>query len=347
MIRVSIAVGLIGALGFVAASSFLSAVGGTSRTPLPRTQPAAGTPKSTPLVRRTAKLVPKIGTLLGAFVSSTGTGWSTASVTERETQLHRKFDIDHRFHNWTTAFPTLADRWDVQNGRIPMVTWQPDTTRLDTIIAGTSDSLLRDRAQAVAAFKYPIFLRFAHEMNANWYPWDGVRNNTAGRHDGPSKYVAAWRHVHDVFVAAGATNAVGVWCPNQVSIPRVAWNGAERYYPGDTYVDWVCVDGYNRSTKKPVSFQSIVDPIVTEYGTRKPIMIGETSSREGPTAESKGNWISDARKIMKRSIPSIAAFVWFDAAKHGNDWRINSSAASQAAFAALAHDPYFNPTAGP
>ena len=338
---------MVTALGLIAASSVLSATGRASREPLANAQPPSALPKTTALARPTAKLVPKSGALLGAFISSNGTGWSMAGITERETQLHRTFNIDHRFQNWTTNFPTVADRWDVQNSRIPMVTWQPDTTKLEAIVAGTSDALLWDRARAVTAFKYPMLLRFAHEMNANWYPWDGVRNNTAGRHDGPSKYVAAWRHVHDVFVAAGATNAVWVWCPNRVSIPQTSWNSIEHYYPGDPYVDWVCIDGYNRGSTKPVSFQTIVSPIVMKYGGRKPIMIGETSSREGPTAEGKGSWITSARNNMKQSFPSIAAFVWFDAAKHGNDWRINSSRSSEAAFAALAHDPYFNPSVGP
>ena len=92
----------------------------------------------------------------------------------------------------------------------------------------------------------PLLLRFAHEMNADWYPWDGVRASAPGTHDGPARYVAAWRHVHAVFAAAGATNVRWVWSPNHRSIPAAAWNDAARYYPGDDVVDWIGVDGYDR-----------------------------------------------------------------------------------------------------
>ena len=46
-------------------------------------------------------------------------------------------------------------------------------------------------------------------MNGSWFPWsEGVNGNRAG------EYVAAWRHVHDIFTAVGATNVTWVWCPN-------------------------------------------------------------------------------------------------------------------------------------
>jgi hypothetical protein len=157
--------------------------------------------------RPTGKLVPAAGALLGGFMSPAGTGWRQSDVTAREALLGRKLDIDHRYYSWTTAFPTLNDSWDVLNNRIPMITWQPSGTTLDAINAGTFDDMIRTRAQAVASFGHPIFLRWAHEMNGNWYPWDGYHNNTPGLHDGPAKYVAAWRHIHDLFVTAGAAKA--------------------------------------------------------------------------------------------------------------------------------------------
>jgi beta-mannanase len=290
--------------------------------------------------RPLGKLVPPSGALLGAFVSSTGTGWAAADVTARETHLGRTFDIDHRFQNWTTPFPTLADGWDIQSGRIPMVTWQPNTTTLDAINAGNSDDLVRARARDTAAFGQPIFLRFAHEMNADFYPWGGVNNNNTGRHDGPSKYIAAWRRVHDLFVAAGATNAVWVWCPNRSSIPNVAWNRAQNYYPGDAYVDWVCIDGYNRDATKWRSFTTLFSAIYATYGGRKPIMIGETSSVEG-NAGRKAAWINDAGAVIQQRFPSVAAFVWFDTQKNGFDFRIDSSESSLQAFRSLGQNPYF------
>ncbi len=34
--------------------------------------------------------------------------------------------------------------------------------------------------------------------------------------DQPGEFVAAWRHVHDIFTSVGATNATWVWCPYTV-----------------------------------------------------------------------------------------------------------------------------------
>lgn len=325
-------------LALIIATWSVGPASGARRRPPPST--TTSTVPTVPAPRPLGKLVPARGALLGAFVSSTGTGWAAADVTARETQLGRTFDIDHRFQNWTTPFPTLADGWDVQNARIPMVTWQPNTTNLDTINAGANDDLIRARAHDVAAFGQPMFLRFAHEMNADWYPWDGVNNNTIGSHDGPSKYIAAWRHVHDLFTAAGATNAVWVWCPNRSSIPNQTWNRVENYYPGDAYVDWVCIDGYNRDATKWRSFTTLFSTVYTAYATRKPIMIGETSSVEG-VAGQKATWINDAAAAMPQQFPSIAAFVWFDTQKNGLDFRVDSSASSFQAFRSLALNPYF------
>ncbi|MGZ4676445.1 MAG: glycoside hydrolase family 26 protein [Acidimicrobiia bacterium] len=305
----------------------------TSRQALPATKGAA--------TRIEGPLVPSHGALLGAFVSATGTGWTTGDVTDREALVGRHFDIDHRFQNWDVAFPTPADQWDVDHGRIPMITWQPDSASLDTIAAGGADAVIDARARAVAAFGHPLFLRFAHEMNADWYPWSGARASTPGTHDAPAKYVAAWRHVHDRFVAAGATNAVWVWNPNRASIPRAAWNAALRYYPGDDYVDWVGIDGYNRSRTHAQSFTSIVTPLYDVFAARKPIMIGETASVEGPDAAGKAAWISAARTAITTRLPAVAALVWFDTEKQGFDWRVDSSPSALDAFRALAADPYF------
>ena len=43
---------------------------------------------------------------------------------------------------------------------------------------------------------HPFFLRFDWEMNGFWFPWsEGVNGNK------PGEFVAAWRHVHDIFTA--------------------------------------------------------------------------------------------------------------------------------------------------
>ena len=293
--------------------------------------------------RPAGKLVPPTGALVGAFVDRGLDGWHQSEVTDFERLIGRKLAIDHRYKSWQDAFPGADESWDVANGRIPMLTWEPWGTRLDAIRNGSWDELIRARADGLRDLGSPVFLRFAHEMNGDWYPWDGSHNNSRGRKDGPRKYVSAWRHVHDVFAEEGATNVVWVWCPNRSSFPTARWNDFRRYYPGDAYVDWVCIDGYNFGASEDWSlwrsFENVFAPIYDAYAGIKPIMIGETATVE--SGGSKAQWIRDAETAMKNRFPDLAAFLWFNIDKGGHDWRVDSSTESLAAFRSLVSDPYF------
>jgi len=278
------------------------------------------------------------GVLLGAYVSPDGHRWDRAGVTALERRIGRPLAIDHRFKHWTDPFPSTADGWDHAHGRIPMITWEPDTTTLDAIASGADDALLRTRAAAVARDGRPLLLRFAHEMNADWYPWDGARAAAPGTHDGAARYVAAWRHVHAVFAAAGATNVRWVWSPNHRSIPATAWNDARRYYPGDDVVDWVGIDGYDRVASRPVAFATLFGPLASEFAGRKPVMVAETAT-DGSNPARAARWIDAARRAIDGSAPAVAAVVWFDTAKQGHDWRVDRGGAVARAFRRLARDP--------
>jgi hypothetical protein len=119
-------------------------------------------------------------------------------------------------------------------GTIPLVSWGVDL-RGGAITDGSKDAYLRAQAEAVAAYRQPVFIRLDWEMNGTWYPeWSkpGVS---------PSAYIAAWRHIRTVFRDAGATNAAFVWCPNVGEFGGEPWTD---WYPGSAYVDWVGLDAY-------------------------------------------------------------------------------------------------------
>ena len=134
------------------------------------------------------------------------------SVRYREKQLGRKLAIDSHYYDWADLFPGTREADDAANGRIPMITWWGVSNA--KVINGSQDALIRSRAAAVKSFGRPVFLRWGAEMNGNWYPWSGVASG-----NDPSKYVAAYRRIHDVFAAAGVTNARWVWAPNADSHP--------------------------------------------------------------------------------------------------------------------------------
>jgi hypothetical protein len=254
-----------------------------------------------------------------------------------EASLGRALDIDHNFYPWDVEFPTWREAWDLENGRIPMISWNGDLTL--GIAAGAQDGLIAQRADAVRALGRPVFIRWMWEM-------DGARKQDDSLV--PQSYVLAWRHIHDVFQSRGATNVEWVWCPNAFAFEAGA--DGPSYYPGDGYVDWICADGYNWNpgrVKAPWrSFSDIYSAFYTWGRAQgKPMMVGEFGVQERGPGE-KAAWLADARQAVKTRFPAIGAVVYFDA-EALYDWRVDTSDSALAAFRDWARDPYFNPRRRP
>jgi beta-mannanase len=271
----------------------------------------------------------------------------TGTQAQLEATLGRRLKIVHQFFGWTDDW-TVFVRSTLQAGQIPLVTWETWTNGsvgipLDDILNGAHDAMIRTRAQSAAAAGQPFFLRWGHEMNGNWYPWDGSHNGANAA--ATAKYVAVYHHIHDLFSAAGATGALWVFSPNVDSVPSDAWNQWSNYYPGDAYVDWTAFDGYNWGSVQTTSswrpFTNIAGTIYSGLAAKgKPIMIPETASTE--LGGDKAAWIGAILPALRGSYPAIKALVWFHMNKE-TDWRVDSSAAARDAFVPMANDPYFNP----
>jgi len=85
------------------------------------------------------------------------------------------------------------------------------------VASGRYDGYLRRTARAVAAFRCPLVLSLGHEMNGSWYSW-GFTHTT------PAVFIAAWRHVHDVFARAGHATSSGHG-RDQAGCRRVTYSG--------------------------------------------------------------------------------------------------------------------------
>jgi beta-mannanase len=147
-----------------------------------------------------------------------------------------------------------------------------------------------------------------------------------------------------LFDSVGATNVTWVWCPN------LAYSGSVPYsqlYPGDAYVDWTCLDGYNMGTSS-TSFSSLYSAsyaALTALAPTKPVMIAEVGSLEYGTGV-KAAWTTDTLSTqLPNNFPQVKAFVWFNwrISENGawRNWEIESSASSQAAFASAIASPYY------
>jgi len=236
------------------------------------------------------------------------------------------------------AFPfqaTLFNRIRA-HGSIPFFSWASDSIpvsrsqpdfQLQDVTAGNYDPYFRAWATAAKAWAHPFFLRFNWEMNGGWFPWGESANGNR-----PGDFVAAWRHVHDIFTAVGATNVTWVWCPS-VDVANT-YTPMAQLYPGDAYVDWTCLDGYNWDrpwlTFDQV-FRSSYDTVVSLAPT-KPMIIGEMSSTEA--GGSKSAWITDALQNIATGYPQIKGAIWMEAYDSDQDWPIETSVDARAAFAA-------------
>ncbi len=285
---------------------------------------------------------------LGAYIS--GAPWDPAKIDEFGTTVGSPPSVVMWYQDWahsgTKEFDPRKMNAVVSRGAMPMVTWEPwDYTRgvnqpqyaLKTIVSGKHDRYIRQWARDAKTWGKPFYLRFAHEMNGNWTSWSpGVNGNKGG------EYAAAWKRVHDIFGKEGATNARWVWSPN------VEYNGSTPFasvYPGDAYVHWVGIDGYNWGTSYPdESWQGLAAVFGPSYDklaamTTKPMMIAETASTE--LGGEKGSWIEESfLNAMPSNFPRVQAVIWFHENKE-TDWRVDSSQASLDAYKkAAASDLY-------
>jgi hypothetical protein len=260
------------------------------------------------------------------------------------------------FDSWASGRPFPADAakalW--RRGIMPNYTWEPWNTALaptdpgqiflTDIIAGSWDTYIRARAAEFASVRRPILVRWGHEFNGNWYPW-GIANNNAD----PSLYVRAYRHVHDLVVKAGARNVQWVWAFNNGSSPDEPYNDPAAAYPGDRYVDWVGIDGYNWG------FGPSWDPSVDHWTTfdqtfstayakaravapKRPVMLAEFASTED--GGDKAQWLADTDAVLRSgAYPDLRLLTYFDVNKE-EPWSPTSSPAAQAAFTSWVHRPY-------
>lgn len=307
--------------------------------------PASGAPAPVVLGTNTTGITDDTGAALQRFAAEAGEapgiamfyrdwneGWSTALIEPRFLE------------------PALAQ------GATPMITWLPQLASGDpmhqpayspaAIAAGAFDPFLRRAAREAAAFGQPLLLRLAHEMNGPWSSWGAwVDGNT------PADYVAMWRHVVGIFRAEGATNVRWVWSPNVYGVGQSLAGGSampfEPFYPGDRWVDFVGLDGYNWGTLHSGGWQSFAGVFGSSYEaitrlTDKPVMICETASAEA--GGDKPAWILSIPRVLQTRMPRVRALIWFDRDKE-TDWEIASSPASEAAFRTIARSPVFAGTA--
>ncbi len=271
------------------------------------------------------------------------------------------------YQSWTgwNEFPVMQARRARSLGARLMVTWEPwsgspggRNWNCQDVVAGRYDGYLRSYARAVKFSAVPVMIRFAHEMNGDWYPWATAYSGSLKRHNdnSPAMFCAMWKHVVSVFREEGAHNAKWVWSPN--ILYTNAFNDQRQQerdlfsmYPGDGWVDWIGVSVYNDGAKRQWrSFSMLFD---STYGARttlcaKPIMIAEMGVTEqgAPPGQTKATWLAQALLFdIPQKYKRVRMVTYFNRDKSNDgesNYRFDSSPSSLAAFRQVANSSLYS-----
>jgi len=227
-------------------------------------------------------------------------------------------------------------------GSCPLITWEPWNAEpktgidYDGLLQGEYDDYISDFAKLIGSFKSEVCLRFAHEMNGNWYPWSGSKI-------GVDKYIKIYQYVKDIFDKLGVNNVKWVFSVNWEDTPPIKANDFINYYPGEAYVDYVGIDGYNwgdtQSWSQWITFRELFNAPYNKVvdQLKKPVLISEFSSAS--SGGDKAKWIQNAMQDIKE-LKEVKGFVLFNVNKEV-DWSFPASEEPGKALKKELEDPYF------
>jgi beta-mannanase len=227
---------------------------------------------------------------------------------------------------------TKARRGIAASGRQAMLTWEPyngghwNNWTNRQITHGRYDRYIKTVARRIRGVHQPLYLRFAHEMNGNWYPWGVMTNHNSAR-----SYKRMWIHVHKVFDSVGATNVRWVWSPLTEDSPHVPSNKFEKYYPGRRWVDVLGMSGFNWGASVPQfggwrSFNQVFHRGYQRISRLGPQPVWITEIGSASDGGDKAQWVRDMWATASQW-PRLQAIVWYNQDKE-KDWSTTSVASS-------------------
>ncbi len=249
------------------------------------------------------------------------------------------------YQSWSEPLYYSSQESSVTSNHLtPVISWTSDATSLTSISDGSQNTTLDAAATLAKQWPGTLYIRFDYEMNissSEWYP--------ANLGETPANFVAAWQYVVNRFSTDGVTNVKWIWSPN------VNCNGScpfDSYFPGDSYVNMVGLDGYNYAWVDNVDWESFADLFQNSYNDivalapGKPVDIAETASAEANSSEtssgdSKATWIQQMSSYIPSNMPAVTSITWWSAAADQATLEVNSSTASLAAWK---DDVVTNPT---
>jgi beta-mannanase len=256
--------------------------------------------------------------------------------------LARPLSIIHVFQAWDQLTPSYQLGEVIANGATPMIDWECGVSD-QLIIDGQYDAYITKFAKELAALRAPVFLRWFDEPN---FPTGTQATNCIGELPpaGPANYVAAFRHIHDLFAAAGANNVGFVWCMGASGTDHDWIN----YYPGSAYVDWIAADGYERSyTTEAGAYNQRFKTWYADFSSfGKPMIITETGAfPSSGFSDPQPDYLHQIDTETSVQFPLLKGVVYFDSGTAFHSYALDP--AGLIAFGHLSANQYFQPPRQP
>ncbi len=227
-------------------------------------------------------------------------GDDIGAMREHEAALGKRMAVVRLYEQW--ALPGSKVGQMIAEGRLPVVSHKPPpTVGWVTIALGLEDPLIHALAAEYKSYGRDVVFIFHHE------PHDDAIDLKGGDYGLSLNYVAAYRRIHDIFVADGAHVSAG----GHVSFGYAAttpWmlegdppGSGDPLYPGDRYVDVLAHDRYNWATCRGDAWEEFSDnwgPVVKMAAAHhKPLIIGEFGAP--PAGGRRNEWFRKAAAWMK------------------------------------------------
>jgi mannan endo-1,4-beta-mannosidase len=275
--------------------------------------------------------------LTGAFISDMPSAKDIISFSDNYSKKPFFIMI---FNDWKGFPDEDILRGIIAQGSAPVITWEPwhwddeKAVSVEDILNRDFDEYIDAFAHALGRLESTVYMRFAHEMNGDWYPWSSA-------FIGHDMYKAMYRYVKDRFDILKIDNVKWIFSINWENMPKD--NYYTDSYPGVDYVDYIGIDGYNWGSSQPwsrwMSFNDIFRPVYKEVSGYfdKDIIITEFSSTS--SGGDKSEWITEALQDIK-TMNRIMGFILFNIDKE-TDWSFPAHAPYGKAFRQGIQDAYF------
>lgn len=252
--------------------------------------------------------------------------------------------------------------WTIDQGSIPLISIVPrrnDGSRVtwDEIATAPVGSAVHtelvQHATALAQIDADVWFAFQHEPET-------VTNISYGT---DADFIAAYRRFVDEVRAAGGTNVSFLWVMTSYAfqLPSTDRRQADKWYPGDAWVDQIGADPYNWSDCREGisntwrSWESGA-VAVRDFAASRPdkgLVIAEFGSVEDPNdPDRKADWVTQIRLTLREpGWEQLTAILTFNHEQPPPDqacrWRVDTSPQSLGAYQGLINDELFGGTEGP